>query len=381
MRKIVIAVVLVAAVLGVGGWVYMTYLAPQPETETPSEPVEEPTRVVSATGVVLPLRWATLSFKMAAQVEQVLVQQGDQVEEGQVLVQLDTRDLEEGVAQAQAALATAQATLAQVEAGPRPEELAAAQAGLAAAEAQLASLKAGATPEQITAAKGSMETASFALEQAQAAYDEVSWLNNRKELPQALALQQASTEYEIARANYEAVLRGPSTEEIAAAQAEVDGTRASLDLLRAGASAEQVAVAQSQVAQAELNLSQALAAVQDADLSAPFAGTVGSLRVREGEMVSAGAPVVTLGDVSEFEVETTDLNEIDLYLVREGQLVDLTFDALPGKSIQGVVTRIAPMADLEQGGTNYTLTIELQEQDPALRWGMTAFVDIVVAAD
>ena len=381
MKRVVIAVVLVIAVLAVGAWGYVTYLAPQPEPEVPEEPEKEVTRVVSATGVVLPFRWAALSFKMSGQVQEVLAQEGDQAQEAQVLVQLDSSDLEDAVAQAEAALAAAQATLAQVQAGPRPQEVAAAQAGLAAAEAQLATLKAGATQEQITAARGAMETARFALQQAQAAYDEVSWLNNRMELPQALALQQATAEYEIASANYQALLRGRSAEEIAAAQAEVDRARASLELLEAGATPEQVAVSQAQVTQAELAVSQAHSALDDASLRAPFAGTVGALRVREGEMVTLGAPVLTLGDVSDFKIETTDLNEIDLYLVHVGQKVDLTFDALPGRSIRGTVTRIAPMANMEQGGTNYTVTIELDEQDPALRWGMTAFVDIVAAVD
>lgn len=381
MKRVVIAVVLVIAVLAVGAWGYVTYLAPQPEPDVPEEPENEVTRVVSATGVVLPFRWAALSFKMAGQVQEVLVQEGDQAQEAQILVQLDSSDLEDAVAQAEAALAAAQATLAQVQAGPRPQEVGAAQAGLAGAEAQLAMLKAGATQEQITAARGAMETARFALQQAQAAYDEVSWLNNRMELPQALALQQATAEYEIASANYQALLRGPSAEEIAAAQAEVDRARASLELLEAGATPEQVAVAQAQVTQAELAVSQAHSALDDSSLRAPFAGTVGALRVREGEMVTLGAPVLTLGDVSNFKIETTDLNEIDLYLVRVGQKVDLTFDALPGRSIRGTVTKIAPMANMEQGGTNYTVTIELDEQDPELRWGMTAFVDIVGAVD
>jgi multidrug efflux pump subunit AcrA (membrane-fusion protein) len=87
-----------------------------------------------------------------------------------------------------------------------------------------------------------------------------------------------------------------------------------------------------------------------------------------------------LGDVSEFLIETTDLNEVDLYLLQVGQTVDLTFDALPERNMKGVVTKIAPMASLEQGGTNYKVTIELDEQDPDLRWGMTAFVDIFVGA-
>jgi HlyD family secretion protein len=377
-RKIVIGVVVAAIVVACGMWAYTTYLAPQPEPEIPEESEEQVTQVVAATGIVLPSRWATLSFRASGEVKEVLVTEGDQVHEGQLLVQLDSSDLEDVVAQAEAGLATAQATLAQVEAPARPDELAMAQASLAAAQAQLAKLRSGATAEEITAARGAMETAAFALQQAQAAYDEVAWMEEIREMPQALALQQATMEYEIAKANYEALVRGASVEDITAAQAEVERARAALSLLESGSRPEDVAVAQAHVTEAQVALCHAVSALEDASLTAPFDGTIGAVLVRAGEMVSAGAAVVVLGDVSDFEIQTTDLNEVDLYLLHVGQSVDLTFEALPGKSIKGVVAQIAPMASLEQGGTNYEVSIKMENQDPDLRWGMTAFVDIVV---
>jgi HlyD family secretion protein len=374
-KKIVIGVVAIMIVAG-GAWVYTNYLAPQPEAEIPEEPEGQATQVVSATGVVVPSQWATLSLGMGGVVDEVLVDEGAEVQEEQLLVQLDNTDLELAVDQAEAALATAQATLSQVKASPRAEELAVARAGLAAAQAHLAKLQSGATEEEVTAARGAMQTAALALQQAQAAYDEVSWMEEIGEMPQALALQQATVDYEIAKARYEALVRGASAEDIAAAQAEVDGARASLSLLSAGSRPEDVAVVEAQVAQVEVALAQAASTLDDAALTAPFAGTIGAVLVRDGEMTGAGAPAVVLGDVSEFIIETTDLNEVDLYLLQVGQMVDLTFDALPERSMRGVVTKIAPMASLEQGGTNYKITIELDEQDPDLRWGMTAFVDI-----
>ncbi len=379
-RRRVIGAVAAIVVLAAGAWVYFSYLAPQPEAEIQEEPEEQVTRVVAATGVVVPSRWATLSFSMGGIVEEVLVEEGDQVGEGQLLVQLDDSDLVHAVAQAEAGLATAQATLAQVEASPRQEELAVAQAGVAAAQAQLSKLRSGVTEEEITAARGARETAALALQQAQAAYDEVSWLEEIREMPQALALQRATAEYEIANARYEALARGASAEDIATAQAEVDRARASLALLQSGARPEDIGVAEAGVAEAELALAQAVSAMDDAALIAPFTGTIGGILVQEAEMVAPGAPAVVLGDVGDFKVETTDLNEIDLYLISVGQTVDLAFDALPERSMRGVVRQIAPMASQEQGGTNYKVTIELEEQDPDLRWGMTAFVDIFVGA-
>ncbi len=62
--------------------------------------------------------------------------------------------------------------------------------------------------------------------------------------------------------------------------------------------------------------------------------------------------------------------------VAAGQQVAVTFDALPDRVFQGQVTRISPMAESGTGGVHYTTVIALEEMDPALRWGMTAFVDI-----
>ncbi|MBC7224575.1 MAG: efflux RND transporter periplasmic adaptor subunit, partial [Anaerolineae bacterium] len=130
--------------------------------------------------------------------------------------------------------------------------------------------------------------------------------------------------------------------------------------------------------QAKAALEAAKAALAQADLRSPIRGTVTAVTVRRGEFVLAGTPVITVGDLSHLRVETTDLNEVDVARVRVGQEVTLTFDALPGQAFRGRVTRIAPMASGQGGGTNYTVTIELDEQHPELRWGMTAFVDILV---
>jgi multidrug efflux pump subunit AcrA (membrane-fusion protein) len=62
--------------------------------------------------------------------------------------------------------------------------------------------------------------------------------------------------------------------------------------------------------------------------------------------------------------------------VAVGQTVEVTFDAVAGEIWQGVVTHIAPKSNEEQGSTNYTAIVELEEVDPRLRWGMTAFVNI-----
>ena len=88
--------------------------------------------------------------------------------------------------------------------------------------------------------------------------------------------------------------------------------------------------------------------------------------------------LVIVGDLATLRVETTDLDEIDVARVSVGQQVGVTFDALPERVFAGTVTRVSPMATSGSGGVNYTVVIELDDVAPALRWGMTAFVDIEV---
>jgi multidrug resistance efflux pump len=163
-----------------------------------------------------------------------------------------------------------------------------------------------------------------------------------------------------------------------ASRAQVAQAQATLDRLRAGATAEDVAVAESAVSQAREAVASAEAMRDLAMLTAPFDGTVGMIHVRQGEEVMPGQEVLVIGDLATLRVETTDLDEYDIARVEPGQSVDLTFDALPERVLPGRVVRVAPMSSLGQAATTYTVIIEFEENDPALRWGMTAFVDIWV---
>lgn len=447
-RKRLWTVLSIALVLGMGAGCAAPAASPQSGIAA-EPPADVPrTQAASATGVVVPARWAALAFPLSGLVETLAVAVGDEVQPGQVLASLERAALRAQVAQAEAALAAAEARLKQVQTGARPEELAAAdaavaaaqaevsraqsaleaakaqeeaaRAAVAAAEAALAEARAAVQqleerpyPEEVAAAEAEMKGAEARVRQAQAAYDRVKGQPYASMLPEALALEQATLAYEAAQARYEALLRGPTQAErdaakarVAAAQANLEGAKARLALaqaqvaqaqaalegakalltqaeqrralLAAGATDAQRAEVQAAVDQAKAALQAAQAALAQVDLRAPIQGTVTAISIRRGEFAVAGTQVITVGDLSHLRVETTDLNEVDVARVRVGQEVTLTFDALPGRSLRGRVAQIAPMASGQGGGTNYTVTIELEEQDPALRWGMTAFVDILV---
>jgi HlyD family secretion protein len=378
-RNIIIGVIVLAIVAVGGWWAYTTYVAPSQAAEsTPIAPVDDG-NVVSATARVLPAQWAALAFPTGGRVVAVTVQEGDTVTAGQELARLDDVALRYAVETARANVASAEASLAQLEIGARPEDIAAAQANLDAAKADLARVRRGATKEEIAVAQAQVNLAQAEKDRAQAHFDRVRyWDTGTIAADAAHALNIANANLARAKAELARVKASATPEAIATAQAQVDAARAAVDKLKAGATKEEIAVTQAQVNRAKAALGQAEAALGDVILRAPFAGTVGRVSVRVGEMVTPGAPVITVGDLETLRVETTDLDEVSIGQVQVGQECQVTVDALPGKVLQGKVTRIAPMSTAEAGGTNYTVIVELLDQDPALRWGMTAYVDIPV---
>jgi HlyD family secretion protein len=331
--------------------------------------------VVTASGEVVAAQEAQMGFSMAGQVDSVEVELGDQVEEGATLVSLESSSLQAGVTQAEAALAAARVQLAELESGPRPQELAAAQAAYDGALAQYGKLEAGPTDEERRIALAALRKAEAALVQAQAAYDEIAWLEEVAEMPQTLALQLATLDYESALANYEMVTRGASPEDLEVAWASVESAKAQLDTLRAGATAEQLAAAEASVAQAEAALEIARATFSGATLTAPFAGTVADVQVSPGQIVMPGQVVLTLADLSHLRVETTDLSERDVTEVHVGQEATVYVEAL-NVDVPGRVARISPLASTLGGDVVYTVVIALNEQPEGLLLGMSVEVEI-----
>ena len=320
--------------------------------------------LVTASGTLVPVKRANLSFKVAGQAAKVPVKSGDLVNAGDVLVELESSDL-------QAAVTMAQAQLAQLKTGATKEEVAVAQAGVDSAKAQLVKVRAGATPEDLAIAKAGIDRATAALKDAQSLYDKVKDDPFIGMLPQSAALQSATQDYTVAQARYAQVAKGASAEDIRVAESAVAVAQANLDRVKAGARLEEIAAAQAR-------LDQAQAGVAAAALKAPFAGTVAAVNVKEGEMVSPGVVVISLGDLSNLRLETDDLSETNIARIKVGQPVAVTFEALPGKNFAGKVTYISPISSQKSGGTNYTIYVELTTLDPSLRWGMTGHIEIHV---
>ena len=384
----------------------------------------QPASRVVAEGRVIPTNSVNLSFASGGIVAEVPVALGDQVAAGQVLVHLDTGVLEQQLAQAEANLAGAQARLDQFDrgpaeqdvaaarqnvasaqaaydklaAGPSASDLVAARAALAAAQQNYARVAAGPTADELAQLSAQLANARASLEQAQAAYDQVKGNANVAMLPQSAALQQATNNYNAAIAAYQAAAGRPAPAELAAAKAQVEASQATLDRLTPDAAQGQAALAALENARAQLarleqgsddravleaNVNAAQAGrdlvarqIKNADLVAPFAGTVMKLDISAGEFAAPGAAVLLLADTSTWQVETTDLTELNVAEISEGSPVAVTLDAIPDLELPGRVSTIAQFGESRQGDIVYTVNVILDRQDPRLRWNMTAKVVI-----
>lgn len=331
---------------------------------------------VSATGAVSPVREAALGFNTTGSITQLNVKQGDQVKAGQLLAKLDTRALDLSLAQADASLTAAQAKLDQLK-SPAPADVAAAQSTVTSAEAALAQLKSP-TQNDLIIAKANVDKAKAALDRAQADYDRVGGATNPMigMLPQSMALQQATTDYQSALAAYNRQVT-PTNSQLTQAQSAVDQARANLSKLT-NPSPTDLKAAQANVDQARAARDLAQARVDDAVLKAPFDGIVTHVDYDLGSYAPVGKPVMGVADMSELRVKL-NIDETDIARVQVGQDTTVDLDAYPDATIPARVTDVAASATTTQGVVNYIVTITLGQSPVPVKIGMTANANIVVA--
>jgi HlyD family secretion protein len=350
---------------------------PTPSTVLVSQSDVAPGGRLRALGTILPAQQLKLSFLTGGLLRVVNVRVGSEINAGDLLAALDTTDSELSVQEAEDALAVSQAFLNQAQAGPLDEAVAVAEADYQAALARYEQVEAGASQDEAIIALAALRKAEVALQQAQAAYDQISWLEDAVEMPQTLALQQATLDYEAARAQYDLLKRLPTEAELREAQAQVSRAAAQLALAQVPPRTEDVAVAEAQIQQARTALARANLALAHSELLAPFDGTISAVYLHTGEWAAPGAPVVEILDTTAWLVETRNVGELNIGRVKVGQEAIVQVMAFRGEKLRGRVVAISPIAVVQQGDTTYTVMIELEPTDLNLRPGMNVEAEIV----
>ncbi len=358
---------------------------PTPEMSTTPLTLDE----VVAEGKILPVRNVMLSFSAMGTVDEILVEEGESVTKDQVIIRLADRE------QAEAALRAAELALTNAQQAyddfVRTGSLAVADAWQAYMDAQTARAEAerkweavdvDALEDEIDDAQAEVndrqDDLDTALEDAEKYADLDADNTKRKD---------AEDDVKAAQDDLNEAIR--KLEEI---QQELDGPRAALDAALAaeaeakrdyesraddGLDPDQKALLEAQLANAKAQVDAAQSALDGYDLKAPFDGTITDINVEVGQLVGGELPAAQIADLSKFHVETSDLTELEVVKVHEGQHVEIVPDALPDVVLDGIVERVSESFRTQAGDVVYTVVIRLDDDDPALRWGMTVEVSFI----
>ncbi len=376
-KRILATIVVSILILGATAYTFQSYAAPD-EAPRPARPgPQNAGQSIQVDGVVTPVRSVALKFNLAGRVAGVNVTAGSTVKQGSVLAWLDDSVLKKQLAQAQTALELAQKQLEQLQAGATPDQIEVAQTALGAAEQNYDRVKQGPTVAQIAPLKANLDNAQAALRQAQAAYDRIGGATNPTigQSPEARQLQQTTNVYNGALSAYVEAISHPTETELATATAQIRQAQEALDSLTPTPQALELAQAQVDNAQAAFDL----LAAQEADyvLRAPFDGTIATKSIEVGQLVQPETTAFVIGDLSQLQIELTDLSAANAARVKLGAPVTITCDSLPGQTFKGTVAQISPLASDHSGSELFQVSIALAPGEmPELKWGLPAHVEL-----
>lgn len=324
-------ILVVLVVLGGGAWFWSTRLGTAESgirVQVVEVTREDLTAELKAEGTIELECVQHVTAQVAASVQRVLVEVGQQVKEGQLLAELDTTDYQLERNRYLALVEQARENLGLALAGARPQEIASLEASRRQAEVVLN--------------------------------------QSRRELErlETLLIAEAVTEQEVEKLRLE----------VARYTEEMNKLDQQLSMTREGARPEEIKVLEAKLAEAEAGLAQVEKNIACGRVVSPVTGYVLTREVQPGKMLAKGMDLFTLGDKNDLIVEA-EVEESKLWVVQTGQEIEIRGNGFRGKRFQGRVKRIAPVAEnkfLDNEESHYIVTVVLEGPELNLVWpGMT----------
>ncbi len=347
---------------------------------------------VSATGNIQPEDEVKLTFQSLGTVALLKANVGDSVQKGTVIAALDTADLDMALKKARSALKDSESALVIARSnysrtieGARPAEIAAAAASLSAANANYNKVNAGPEAADHAALEAKLRNVEAALRRAQSVYD-AAYREDPAGIgghPAGLELEQATNNFNAAKAEYDRIFKPASAADKSAALRQIADARAQLDKLKQPARSYDIEKAKAEVTQAEnriaqmqLDVEQAQRKLAQAALIAPFDGVVSAVDFKVGEANTAQSSV-TMVRVNNLRIEI-NVDEVDVSKVKLSQEAIIKLDSLPGVELKGKIDRISPTSKIVNGVVSYAVRVALPTNANGLRPGMTANTRVVL---
>ncbi|MCS6817318.1 MAG: HlyD family efflux transporter periplasmic adaptor subunit [Blastocatellia bacterium] len=344
-----------------------------------------------------------IAFKVSGRIVELPVREGEMVRRGAVLARLDRETLERQRDRAVAALRIAESQVAQLRTAIAhlretvEAQIVERQAALEQAEAQLRELLAGSRTQEIEQARAAVQAARAEWERAQRDWERARTLYERDEISTA-HYDQARTRYEQASAQLQQaeqrlalLLEGPRREQIEAARAQVARARAAMrqaeaQRLEVRRREQELAMREAERERARAELALIETQLREAVVTAPFDGIVLTKVAEVGEVVAAGATILTLGDLRRPWVRAY-IGERDLGRVKLGARVRVTTDSFPDRIYWGRVSFIASEAEFtpkpiqtpeERVRYVYRIKIEVENPNLELKVNMPVTAEILL---
>ena len=348
---------------------------------TPAPVVTDSGSVISQ-GNLVPKDYMYLAFPSGGHIEEILVKQGDQVIQGQVLARLGDRQQYE---------ANLTATQLEVENAQQALDELNKNAAIMSANAWLALLNANQSVMDAEIAWNKVDTDEYQkkiddaeikvsdmqtkLDDAQTEFDKYADLDpeNPTRKTAETALNDAQNDYDNAVHERDQLIINKERAEASLQLAKSMQAKAQSDYdsTRQGPDPDQLTAVQMNLDTALAHQTSAQAAMDNLDLKAPFNGSVVDVNISDGELVGSDKWAVLVADYSEWFVETNDLTEQEVVNVSIGQGASISPDALPELQTSGVVTEVADNFYVQAGDILYKVRLHVDQPDPNFRWGMT----------
>jgi len=344
---------------------------------------------ISANGTVQPERSVNVSPKAAGILKQLLVKEGDEVQQGQVLAYMDDSNLQGELQRSQGNLAAAVANVEKLRNENRDEEITTAQAQLAEQDANLQKLRNGNRSQELAETQAKLKDAQYALRQAN---DDLQ-RNQALYAEGAISLQSLNTfrktrdraQTQVSQAEQAASLMrsGTRPEEITQAEAVVQQKEEALSRSEAGPRSEDIDEAQAQMTAAQGAMQIIQASLDDLVLRAPFTGVVSRKFADPGAFVTpttAGSAVSSATSSSILSLASTNqviaqVAEANIAQIRMGLAATIQVDAYPGKPFTGRVTQIATQSNVVQNVTSFEVKTSVSDSQRLLKSGMNVSLE------
>ncbi|HEU0296283.1 MAG TPA: efflux RND transporter periplasmic adaptor subunit [Anaerolineales bacterium] len=304
---------------------------------------------VEASGSLEAQPLATLNWNTSGVVEEVYVNAGDKVKEGDVLMKLRTTSVSSNIISAQGDLVTAQ------------EEL----------------------EDLVSSSDTESAQAVVALKDAKEAYDKavnyLQYLKTDEKVPQTIYGAKLVETRNGWKYNYTADnFKGPAPKEwiieaendLALKKAEWEDAQRTYDRLKDGPNAQDVLAAQAKVDAAQ-------ATVDSMSIIAPFDGEVLYVESQPGDLVGSDSFALNVANLDQLSVEA-QVDESDIAKISVGDQVTAALDAVPGVTLNGKVTAINPVGEEVSGLVKYTVRVDLDKVDENNSLPLNATVSVVI---